>query len=93
MVANTGDKVTFRDVSGEHRLTGVANDGVVQYEVNGELRTTDVSEITRNFNESARTRASLEKALDESANGDTVSLGSFSQYLADDKIPDPIDRD
>lgn len=80
MVVKTGDKVTFRDVSGEHRLTGVSNDGIVQYEVDGEIRTTDSSEITHNYNESARTRASLEKALEQSAAGDTVSLGSFAKY-------------
>lgn len=83
MVAKTGDKVRFRDVTGEHRLTGVSNDGIVQYEVGDEIRTTDVSEIEHNYNEAARTRAGLETALEQSAAGDVVSLGSFAQYADD----------
>ena len=76
----TGDLCTFRDVTGEHKLTGVAGDGVVQYEVNGVIRTTDESEITHNYHAAARTRASLDKGLEQSAKGETVSLGDFSQY-------------
>jgi hypothetical protein len=76
----TGDICTFRDVTGEHRLTGVSNDGIVQYEVGGKIYTTDQSEIVHNYHEAARTRASLEKALEESAAGDVEYLGDFSQY-------------
>lgn len=76
----TGDLCTFRDVTGEHRLTGAGDDGVVQYEVNGVIRTTDESEIVHNYNAAVRTRGSLEKALEQSAKGETVSLGDFSQY-------------
>jgi hypothetical protein len=76
----SGDLCTFRDVTGEHKLTGIAPDGVVQYEVNGKIYTTDASEITHNYHEAARTRASLEKALEESAKGETEYLGDFSQY-------------
>jgi hypothetical protein len=76
----TGDKCTFRGVTGEHRLTGVSNDGIVQYEVGDKIYTTDESEITHNFHASARTRASLAEGLKQSAEGDVVSLGDFSQY-------------
>lgn len=57
MVVKTGDKVRFRDVSGEHRLTGVSNDGIVQYEIGDKIITTDVSEIVKNYHEDARARA------------------------------------
>lgn len=56
MVAKTGDRCTFRDVTGEHRLTGVSDDGIVQYEIGDRIITTDQSEITHNFNEAARGR-------------------------------------
>lgn len=57
MVAKTGDRVRFRDVTGEHRLTGVTDDGIVQYEVGDKIYTTDVSEIVHNYNEAVRDRA------------------------------------
>jgi hypothetical protein len=103
----TGDRCTFRDVTGEHKLTGVSNDGIVQYEVDGTIYTTDESEITRNYNAASRDRAkrfgmseeeqaaidsmaeSLLLGLEQSANGDTASLGSFAKYIPDDKMPPP----
>jgi hypothetical protein len=48
--------------------------------VDGKIYTTDQSEITHNYHEAARTRASLEKALEQSAAGDVEYLGDFSQY-------------
>ena len=83
MFNKTGDLCIFRDVTGEHKLTGVAEDGVVQYEVDGRIYTTDESEIVHNYHAAARTRASLDKGLKESLEGDVESLGDFSRYLTD----------
>lgn len=55
----TGDLCIFRDVTGEHKLTGVAGDGVVQYEVNGKTYTTDSSEIQHNYHQASRERAGI----------------------------------
>lgn len=64
MVTKTGDLVRFRDVTGSHRLTGVSNDGIVQYEVNGKTYTTDVSEIDHNYYEAARKRAGTDEVVE-----------------------------
>lgn len=83
----TGDLCIFRDVTGEHRLTGVVEgDGIVQYEVGDKIYTTDESEITHNYNLSARARASLEKGLEESAAGEVEYIGDFAEYLPSDKV-------
>jgi len=85
MANKVGDQVLLRGFKHAVRLTAVADypETIVMYGDKSDESTwkaTDASEIVVNYHEGARARGSLEKALEESAKGETVDLGDFSQY-------------
>ena len=86
MAHQKGDQVLFLGVPGEWRLTDVAEapETAVRAEnKDGESYWGDASDIWYNFHEAARLRASLEKGLEQSVNGDVEYLEDFSKYADD----------